>query len=509
MTPPATEGIRRDARILNRESLSSHGNVPGREALLEILEAGLQAGDPYHNTRRLLRSEDGKLIVGHCDFAPAGTPGPEDEVYDLARIGRIYVFGAGKGVQRVARAIEDVLGDRLAGGHVIAKHGDEIILERIGVTLGGHPVPDEGCVLGCRRILEMCRGLRPEDLVFTIAANGISSLLTLPAPGVSLEDVRRVTHMMQIERGVPTLELNPIRNHLDVMKGGRISTYLQPATAIHIIAVDPGEHEALLYNNLWLHTLPDCSTFADAVAILRKWDAWDAAPPSVRAHLERADPAQETVKAATFANMRYRIYGVMPNELGVVPTAQKRARELGFEPHTLTRGLEAEAGQAAAVLACIARMVEREGVPFAPPCALFTSGELVVTVGKQDGIGGRNQEYALAAALRIAGSERIVMGAVDTDGTDGPGGCFTGDAGGIPCLAGGIVDGETVAEARAAGVDIVAELKRHNTSAALWRLRSGIVATHNISLGDLGVTLIMDRSQGRDSRWQQGRQSSR
>lgn len=483
-------------RILNANRLTSHGNVRGRKAVLEILEAGLEAADPYTNTRKLLRVEGNRLIVGNPDFEPAGSPRTGEEVYDLSQVGRIYVFGAGKGIQYAAKAIEDALGDRLTGGHVIAKHGDEPLLERIGVTYGGHPVPDEGCVVGCERILAMIRQarLRPEDLVFTVIGNGVSSLLTLPVPGVSLEDVRQTTYACQIERGVPTGDLNPIRNHLDVMKGGRISRYLQPATAIHIIAVDPEDHDRLMHRNLWLHTLPEASTYADAIAMLHKWDAWDAVPESVRRHLEAADPAGETVKAAEFERWRYRIFGVMPVRLGVMPTAQRKAMELGFRPHLLATGLSAEASQAGLFVATVATTIERNGVPFEPPCALFTTGELLVTVGQNGGVGGRNQEYALAAALKIAGSKHIVVGAVDTDGTDGPGGQFCAEYREIPCLAGGLVDGETVAEAQAAGIDLRAELRRHNATPPLWKLDSGIVATHNISLNDLCVTLVMGRS---------------
>lgn len=170
-------------RILNADRLCSHGNVRGRELVLDILEAGLAACDPYANTRRLLRKEGTRLIVGHPDFEPSGDPQRGEAVLDLTRVGRIFVLGAAKGVQLAAKAIEDVLGDRLTGGHVLAKHGDPLILERIGVTFGGHPVPDQGCVDGCRRMLELCRDLKPDDLVFTLAGNGISSLLTLPAPG--------------------------------------------------------------------------------------------------------------------------------------------------------------------------------------------------------------------------------------------------------------------------------------------------------------------------------------
>ena len=197
-------------RILNPDALMSHGNQRGRAAMVQILEAGLQAADPYTNTSKLLRVENGKLIVGYPHFEPSGSPRTGEQVFDLAQVGRIFVFGAGKGVQRVAKAIEEALGDRLTGGHVVGKHGDPIILDKIGVTLGGHPVPDEGCVQGCQKISDMCRGLHEKDLVFTIAANGVSALLTLPAPGISLQDVRQVTAMMQIERGVPTQELNPI-----------------------------------------------------------------------------------------------------------------------------------------------------------------------------------------------------------------------------------------------------------------------------------------------------------
>ncbi len=151
-----------------------------------------------------------------------------EEVFDLDEIGRIFVFGAGKGIQRVAKAIEDVLGDRLTGGHVIDKQGGEKILERIEVTFGAHPVPDEACVRGCERILEMTADLTEDDLVFTMVGNGVSSLLTLPAPGISLAELQRLTYIFQIERGGPTIDLIPIRNHLDQMKGGRI---LPPSTA--------------------------------------------------------------------------------------------------------------------------------------------------------------------------------------------------------------------------------------------------------------------------------------
>jgi glycerate 2-kinase len=483
------------SRILNMAPLASHANAAGRKAVLEILEAGLQAADPYHNTKSFLRVENGRLVVGVPDMIPPGDPHTGEEVFDLSEVGRIYVFGAGKGVQRIALAIEEVLGDRLAGGHVIAKHGDDIILNRIGVTLGGHPVPDEYCVSGSQKILKLCQGMRRNDLVFTIGCNGVSSLLTCPAAGITIDEASEVTRMMQIERGVPTGDLNEIRNSIDMMKGGRATRAFQPAMAIHIMGVDPYPWKWITGANVWQHFLPDATTFAKAIAVLKKWDAWDAAPHSVCEHLLRGDPRDFTVSWAEFQTFnRHRFFGVMPHATSFIPTGMKKAAELGFKPYRLAGRISAEAKDAGYVVADIARSCERSGEPFEPPCALFSSGELLVTVGKETGVGGRNQEYTLAAALRLAGSESVVMAGVDTDGTDGPGGRFAEDQGGVLCLAGGIVDGHTLAEAKAQGVDLVQALKTHATSAALWQLKSGIAVSQNISVGDFDVTVIASRN---------------
>jgi len=294
------------------ETLLSVGNLPGRKAMVEILEAGLQASDPYPNARKLIRVEKGKLIVGHQDFEPAGSARSGEEVFDLSQVGRIYVLGAGKGIQNVARAIEDVLGDRLTGGHVIDKKGHPLILKKIGVTFGGHPTPDEDCARGCERILEFTKDLTDRDLV-------------------------RTTIITQIERGMPTRELSPIRNHLDRMKGGRISRYIHPAKMVHILATDPGEYDQLMHRNFWLHTLPGSSTFQDAIEILKRWDAWEAVPAAVRRHLEAADPEQETLKAKDFEKMSFRIFGLMPgyHQSGKLLPAMRKAEELGFKPFML------------------------------------------------------------------------------------------------------------------------------------------------------------------------------
>ncbi len=485
-----------EPRIRNSEILTSHGNITGRQAVLQIMETGLQASDPYGNTRRLVRLDGDKLAVGDKDFEPKGDPRSGEEVIDLSKVRNIYVFGAAKGVQRMAKALEDTLGERLAGGHVIDKKGHPVICRKIGVTLGAHPVPDEDCVRGCEKILEMTRGLTADDLVFTLAGSGVSALLTLPVPGVSLEDVRWTTYLMQIERGAPTGDLNAIRNHLDMLKGGKLSRLIAPARAIHIVADDPNVYQTLMNTNTYLHTLPDSAAYTYQVAVdnLKKWQAWDAVPAPVRDFLKKADPAYATVKAPEFEKMNFRVFGVMPGyrKTAKFPPAVQKAKELGFQPFILSDYLSnVEAVHTGRFVAAILKTIERSGKPFEPPCALFSSGEMIVTVGKETGVGGRNQEFALSAAQQIAGSKKIVIASVDTDGTDGPGTQFVRGEENIPCLGGGIVDGFTVEEAKKAGVDIDRELQRHNSTPALWRIGSGIVLTPNISLLDFTVALVM------------------
>lgn len=493
------------SRILNKETLTDHGHVVGRRAILEILEAGLAAADPYQATLNALHLEGETLAVGHPLYEPQGTPLPGLEVIDLRTIKRIFVVGAGKGINRAAQAFEEVLGERLTGGHVIDKHGTPHHLQRIGLTYGAHPVPDEGCAEGCRRILEIAADLREDDLVFTVIGNGIGSLLTLPAPGLTIDDVRRTVYAFQIEKGGPTIDLIPIRNHLDRIKGGKFTRALQRARVVHLVAFyRPTSYDEMVRHPFfrWLHTLPDETSYADAVASLKKYDLWDEVPASVRDHLLRADPAQETLTVAEFEALRHRVYFIFPPELGMVPNAKRKAEELGFATHVLFNNydLKPEANQLGRIVAHLALHSESDGDPFRPPCALISTGEMVVTVGKETGMGGRNQEYVLGAALEIGATNHVVMASVDSDGTDGPGHQFAPgeEYARIPVLTGGIVDSSTRARAAEQGIDLEAALRRHDTSPALYALGDGVVATAGMSMFDLSVSLILESGSAAD-----------
>lgn len=482
-------------RILNKKQITSCGNRKGRNDLYEILEAGLIGGDPYNRTKNLINIENNFLIIGNKESIPKGDPNTKPEFINLDEIKRIFVVGAGKGIQKIAKAIEEELGGYLTGGHVIDKKGNEVELKKIGVTLGGHPVPDNECIEGCKKILKILDSCTETDLVFTIAGHGVSSLLSYPVEGVTLEDIRETIYKMQIERGVPTPDLCYIRNHLDLMKGGKVTKHIWPTKAIHLIAYDY-DYEDLIFNNFWLHFLPDnVTSFEGAVNILKKWEAWDVVPSSVREFLLKADPSQEVLKPNDFLRYPFRIFRLAGNN-AMMEAAKIRAEELGYKAYMLTKWpyksmLQAEAKEAGKVLSAIANNIEINKVPFEPPCVLLSTGGMEVTVGEAKGIGGRNQEFSLSAALEIEGSKNIVIGSVDSDGDDGPGDQFSKNKK-FPTLAGGMVDGYTAKMAKMKGIDIFEEINNHNATPVLLALDSGIIAEHNISLQDLTVIMVQE-----------------
>lgn len=493
-------------RLKNASDINSHGNIEGRRIVSELLEIGLNAADPASNTEKLLRREGNLLYVGDELFDPVASPRTGVEVYDLDKdIDRVFIFGVGKGIWQAIEKMEEILGEYLFGGNVILKYGDQAVSSKLDITFAAHPVPDENCIYGCKKMLNAISEakLTARDLVFTVIGNGVSSLLTLPPEELTLEDVKNCTQVIQIERGLSTPQLNLVRNQLDILKSGRITRMLYPAKMIHIVAIDVNcknrynlaGYEALMETNTWLHTLPDMTTPETAVDFLKKNDLWDSMTPRVRNYLLEHAAKYPVLTRKEFEAMDCRIFGLMPKALSASTVMMDRARELGYEPHLLTREIFQEATVASGIFCNIARLVDDEGTPFKAPCALIARGELLVTVGKNGGIGGRNQEFCLAAAQYIKGNPRIVVGAVDTDGSDGPGGsfCSEADEAGCTCLSGGLVDGYTVSAAEKLGVDIGEALRSHATSQALWKLKCGVWATQNISINDLIVLLVMEK----------------
>jgi glycerate-2-kinase len=478
--------------IKNWEELTCHGDREGRTMALDILEAGLAAADPYASTRDLIRIEGDRLLVG--DRPELDVSGYGDEVIDLSEVAHVYVIGAGKAVQHQARALEDLLSDRLTAGAITVKRGEGCRLKRIAVTEASHPLPDEESVEGARRIVEIARAAGEHDLVFTLFSDGASSLFTMPAPAFTLQDTRQV-YLLAIKYGSQRV-IHGVMPYMSAVKCGRIMRDIHPARSVNLImqvGLFPRWQGVLPEAGSWVPSWPPARRrMARAVRELQAKPWWDEFPPAVRAALERFDESYEVPDLDQFRSMRFSYW--QPIDLyQMIEGARARAEELGFRGVVLSSHLAALSSSAAVVLAHIAHECEQYGRPFAPPIALITGGHLDVAVGDATGIGGRNQEFALLWGRMLGegrlASVRVVVAAMDSDGTDGPGTQLAG--GETICMAGGIVDGETVAEAEALGIDLDAELANHNSTMALIRLRSAIhTGNTGTCLGDLRVALV-------------------
>ncbi len=484
--------------IRNRDELTSHGDREGRALVLDILEAGLAAADPYANILKLIRIENDRLLVG--GYPQKDVSGYGDEVIDLSTVEHIYVVGAGKAVQRQAQALEELLGDRLTGGAIIVKQGEGCHLQRIDVTEAAHPIPDEQSVSGAHKIVEIARAAGERDLVFTLFSDGASSLFTLPAPGISLEDIQQV-YALAIKYGSQRL-IHGVMHYISAVKSGRIAAQIYPARTINLIVqvgLFPRWQGVLPEEGSWVPCWPPARRrISQVLAELQAKPWWNEFTPAVRAALESGDEQYEMPSLDDWAKMRCSYW--QPIDLyQMVEGARARAEELGLNGVVLCASLAALSSAAATVLSHIAHEVVRFGRPFAPPVALITGGHLDVPIGDATGIGGRNQEFALlwgqALGSGLLASKRVVVAAMDSDGTDGPG-TQGQDAAGLPCgeplcMAGGIVDGYLLETASAMGVDVAADLENHNSTMALMKLKSAIhTGNTGMALGDLRVAVV-------------------
>jgi glycerate 2-kinase len=494
--------------IKNWDELTSHGDRRGRETALAILEAGLQAADPYANVRELVRLEGDRLFVGRPEMDVSGLG---EEVIDLSGVRNIYVIGAGKAVQRQALALEDVLGDRLTAGAITAKKGEGCYLERIEVTEGAHPVPDEDSLEGARRILEIARSATEDDLVFTIFSDGCSSLFPFPRPDYSLDELRQL-YRLAIEHGNQEI-IVWVMPFFSQVNAGRIVAEAHPARTINLITCTVTYqrwHRKLHRGGCFVSSWPPgAKSMRQWAAALQQQPWWGEVPVRMRFALERQDPACELPDLDRFREMRWSYWQPVDAEQMLL-AAKRKSEELGVHGAILGRWSLANCGEVAHFVSGMARQIALGGQPFEPPVALISTGELTVPVGNAEGIGGRNQEFVLAAALRLGRDEdsalynglplgeKMVVASVDSDGTDGPGTQFSVNAPeDFRCMAGGVVDGQTLSRAREMGIDIPAELKNHNSSMPLWRLGDSIYTGNTGScVGDLRVLLVPERYHG-------------
>ncbi|MGE5592335.1 MAG: glycerate kinase type-2 family protein [Betaproteobacteria bacterium] len=418
-------GIRRSAA---RESL--------RRDALAIMRAALAAVDPYEAVKRRLQLEGDVLTVG-------------GRRYDLARIAHIYVVGAGKASARMALAVEEVLGDRVTAGLVNVKYGHSETLRKVRVREAGHPVPDAAGLEGAREMLDLASAAGEDDLLVCLISGGGSSLMPLPAPGIELADKQATTQAL-LSCGATIHEMNTVRKHISLVKGGGLARAAAPAHVVSLILSDViGDDLDVIASG---PTVPDTSTFARAWEVLERHGVLDRIPESVRHRLEAGVRGEvpDTPKPGDPLFEKVANIIVASNALAVDAAARSAAR-LGYHPLVLSSCVQGEAREVGRVLAAIAREIRASDRPAPKPACVLVGGETTVTL-KGAGLGGRNQELALSAALDIEGLDDVLVMAVGTDGTDGP-----TDA------AGAMAFGDTVTRAREAGLDPRAYLQDNDS----------------------------------------------
>jgi hydroxypyruvate reductase len=392
-----------------------------RDAAHAIWRAALAAGDVAPLIERVVRREGSRVVI-------AERPCPE----------RVFVFGCGKASGAMARAVETVLDARIIDGLVVVKDGYTVPTRRVRLAEAGHPVPDARGQAATLEIVERVRAAGPDDLVLFLVSGGGSALTPAPAPPVTLAEKQETTRLL-LGAGATINELNAVRKHLSLFKGGRFARAAAPARVVSLILSDVvGDPLDVIASG---PTVPDRSTFAEALAVLERKGVTARVPAAVRERLAAgaAGRIEETPKPGDRLFERVSNVVVGNNAL-VVDAAAAEARRLGYRAELVTRSLQGEARDVARDLVARARAV-------APGTCLIAGGETTVTV-RGAGRGGRCQEFALAAALALRPDDDLVVLAAGTDGTDGP----TDAAGGI-VDAGTVARGERAARSARAALD--------------------------------------------------------
>jgi hydroxypyruvate reductase len=351
---------------------------------------------------------------------------------------RVFLIAVGKAAPQMAEAVESRLGERLTRGLIVTKHGHASFYSgRCEVIEAGHPVPDDHSLRAGQAVLALLHELTPKDLLVTAVSGGASALLCAPVEGVTLAAKQHTTDLL-LRAGADIHELNSVRKHLSLLKGGNLAARAYPAAVLSLLLSDVvGDPLDVIGSGL---TAPDPSSFAQALRTLENRGVLLQVPKEVSAHLEKGARGEvsETPKPGDglFENVTNLVVGSSRQAL---EAASEEAKQRGYRPLILSSRIQGEAREAARVHADVLWEAITSGHPLRPPACILSGGETTVTV-RGGGKGGRNQEFALAAAVALQGAQNVMMLSGGTDGSDGP-----TDA------AGAIVTGDTVARAENLG----------------------------------------------------------
>ncbi len=416
-------------KIKNKEQLVENGvtqlNRKARKLALKSLESALNAVDPKQLMKSRLLLENSKLKVNGYSF-------------DLKKFNNIYVIGGGKASGLMAETLEQNLGKQITNGVVNIPRGVKYKTEIIKLHEASHPIPDMSGVEGTSRMLKIAEQAKREDLIICLISGGGSSLMPMPRNGITIKDKGEITDRL-LKCGATINEVNTVRKHISKFKGGWLAKKAYPATVLNLILSDVvGDPLGFIASG---PTVPDSTTFSDAVKVLKKYGLWDKSASSIKKVLSNGEKGIIPETPKTDDKVFKKVYNVVVgNNRSATLAVCESLRYSGLNTLLLTSTLEGEARQIGVMLTSIAHEVSMFGEPVPKPAGIIAGGETTVTVtGK--GLGGRNQEVALAAALKIGSMDGVIVTSLSTDGIDGP-----TDA------AGAIADGKTIS--RASQVDM-------------------------------------------------------
>jgi glycerate 2-kinase len=451
---------------------STLSSKPWGQSVARILAAALEAVEPEAAVRNHLRRQDHRLIIGKRE-------------YDLHQIDRVFVIGAGKAGAPMAQAAVDILADFLESGVVVVKEGyaaDTSSIGPVSIIEAGHPIPDQRGCLGAQQIIELLASTRNNDLVICLISGGGSAILVSPMPGLSLADLQDLTNTL-LASGANINQINALRKHLDQVKGGKLAKLAAPAQVASLILSDVvGDPLEAIASG---PTVPDPTSFADTLHILKHLDILDDIPPAVLAHIHKGVnggiPENPKPQDPLFENVHNVLVG---SNLSASLAAVNQAQQEGFNTLLLTTFLQGEARQVSRVLTAIARQLTSSKYPLQRPACILAGGETTVTLSG-DGKGGRNQEMALAAVSDLGGLEQVALVTFATDGGDGP-----TDA------AGAVVTGETLQRAQEIGLNPLEYLSNNDSYHFFERLDDLIkTGPTQTNVNDLVLIFAFDEDQ--------------
>ena len=433
-----------------------------------IFETAVRAVSPGEAVRRHLRIEDSVLVLQQA--------WGENQRLNLDQFDRVFIIGGGKASAPMAKAVEELLRDRVAGGAVVVKYGHGEHLQRTALCEAAHPVPDEAGLAGAQRILDLLANTSDSDLIICLLSGGGSALLPLPVEGVTLEEKQEMTRLL-LACGADIRETNTVRKHISRIKGGQLARAAFPSSLVNLILSDViGDDLDVIASG---PTVPDNSTFADMRSVLEKYNLVDRAPKSIIKHMQRglAGVIPDTPKPGdpVFAGVLNRVVG---SNIMALKAAEREAERLGYTTLILSSSIDGEAREIARMHAAIAREIRATGNPIQRPASVISGGETTVTL-TGSGQGGRNMELALAAAPLIQGIEGALILSAGTDGSDGP-----TDA------AGAWADGTTVTRALRLGLDHRQSLKENN-SYSYFKILGDLLITGPTRTNVMDIRLIM------------------